>query len=135
MDTSKVPIPDRGKPRSLRLRLLLWYGALLAITLGFFATLILVLATNAIGQSVEDALRAEARVAALDVHNDLSTVPPYWPHQLSMNVLDMYRDPGMVVEVLDNQGQLRYLSTSGNPARLPGSACWSDHLVHHHSRW
>jgi two-component system, OmpR family, sensor kinase len=122
MDTSKVPIPDRGKPRSLRLRLLLWYGALLAITLGFFATLILVLATNAIGQSVEDALRAEARVAALDVHNDLSTVPPYWPHQLSMNVLDMYRDPGMVVEVLDNQGQLRYLSTSGNPARLPISA-------------
>jgi signal transduction histidine kinase len=34
-----------------------------------------------------------------------------------MHVVDTYRDPGVVVEVLDAQGQVRYLSTSG--ARIP----------------
>ena len=31
-----------------------------------------------------------------------------------MHVIDTYRDPGAVVEVLDTQGQVRYLSTNGS---------------------
>ena len=119
MDTPSVPGPERGKPRSLRLRLLLWYGTLLAVTLGCFVFLILILTTDAIDQSVEGAIRAEARVAALDVRDDLSPTPPYWPRQLSMHVVDTYRDPGVAVEVLDAEGHLRYLSASGTTTGPP----------------
>jgi two-component system OmpR family sensor kinase len=122
MDTPRVLVPGRGKPRSLRLRLLLWYGTLLAATLGVFATLILILTTNAIDQSMANAIRAEARVATLDVRDDLSPTPPYWPRQLTMNVVDTYRETGVVVEVLDSQGQLRYLSAGGTVTPLPLSA-------------
>ncbi len=104
-------------PHSLRLRLILWYGSLIAVALGFFALLFLLLTTDAIDQSVNSALRTEARVAMLDVLNDLSAAPPYWPGQLKMHVVDTYRDPGIVIEVLDMQGQVRYLSTSGT--RIP----------------
>jgi len=107
----------RSQPRSLRLRLVLWYGSLIAVALGFFGLLFLFLTTDAINQSVNSALRTEERVAMLDVLDDLSTAPPYWPGQLTLRVVDAYRDPGVVVEVLDAQGQVRYLSTSGT--RIP----------------
>ena len=117
----------RGKlPHSLRLRLILWYGSLIAVALGFFALLFLLLTTDAIDQSVNSAIRAEARVAMLDVLDDLGTVPPYWSNQLRMRVVDAYRDPGVVVEVLDEQGYVRYLSSGGTP--IPVSSD-TTHLV------
>jgi two-component system OmpR family sensor kinase len=112
MHTRQGSQPKRALPRSLRLRLILWYGSLIAVALGFFALLFLLLTTDAIDASVNSALRAEARVAMLDVLDDLSAAPPYWPGQLTMRVVDTYRDPGIAVEVLDVQGQVRYLSTS-----------------------
>src|SRR5436190_19762250 len=98
--TRKVAQPLRPLSRSLRLRLLLWYGSLLAVALGFFALLFLLLTTGAIDTSVNSAVRTEARVAMLDVQDDLSAAPPYWQSgQLTMRVVDTYRDPGVVVEV------------------------------------
>ncbi len=117
MHTPQTSEPKRSLPRSLRLRLILWYGSLIAVALGFFALLFLLLTTDAINASVNSALRTEARVAMLDVLDDMSAAPPYWPGQLTMHVVDIYRDPGAVVEVLDVQGQLRYLSTNGS--RIP----------------
>jgi signal transduction histidine kinase len=118
MHTTKISEPRRGLPRSLRLRLILWYGSLIAVALGFFALLFLFLTTDAINQSVDSALRTEARVAMLDIVHDLSPVPPYWPGQLSLHVVDTYKDPGVVVEVLDAQGRVRYLSANGTPLPL-----------------
>ncbi|MDQ2905616.1 MAG: HAMP domain-containing histidine kinase, partial [Chloroflexota bacterium] len=107
----------RPLPRSLRLRLILWYGSLIAVALGFFALLFLLLTTNAIDTSVNSAVHTEARVAMVDVLADLKATPPHWPPQLTMRVVDTYRDPGVVVEVLDMQGRVRYLSTNGT--RIP----------------
>src|SRR5712692_1677233 len=118
MKTRKASDPKRGLPRSLRLRLILWYGSLIAVALGFFALLFLLLTTDAIDQSVNSALRTEARVAMLDVLYDVYATPPYWPGQLSLRVVDTYRDPGVVVEALDAQGKVRYLSSSGAPIPL-----------------
>ena len=118
MQTSKASDPQRGLPRSLRLRLILWYGSLIAVALGFFALLFLLLTTDAIDQSVNSALRTEARVAMLDVLYDVYATPPYWPGQLSLRVVDTYRDPGVVVEALDAQGKVRYLSSSSAPLPL-----------------
>ncbi len=109
--------PKRALPRSLRLRLILWYGSLIAVALSVFALLILLLTTDAIDVSVNSSLQTEARVAMLDVLDDLSAAPPYWSGQLTMRVVDAYRDPGVVVEILDAQGKVRYLSTSGS--RIP----------------
>jgi two-component system, OmpR family, sensor kinase len=119
MHTRRASQHKRALPRSLRLRLILWYGSLIAVALGFFVLLFLLLTTDAIDASVNSALRTEARVGMLDVLDDLSPAPPYWPGQLTMRVVDTYRDPGVVVEVLDAQGQVRYLSTNGS--RLPRS--------------
>ena len=115
----KVPMPDRERPYSLRLRLVLWYGVLLAVALGLFVVLVLVLTMNAINQSVDGDVRAEARVAALEVSNNLSAMPPYWPPELSLNVIDTYGGPGIVVEVLDAQGQMRYYSANGREPQVP----------------
>lgn len=119
MHTRRTSESKRPLPRSLRLRLIFWYGSLIAVALGFFALLFLLLTTDAIDQSVNSALRTESRVAMLDVLDNVSDVPPYWSGQPKMRVVDTYRDPGIVVEVLDAQGQLLYLSTSG--ARIPFS--------------
>src|SRR3989442_952346 len=117
MHIRKALGPKRPLPRSLRLRLILWYGSLIAVALGFFALLFLLLTTDAIDSSVNSAVGTEARVAMLDVLDDLSAAPPSWPGQLTMRVVDAYRDPGVVVEILDAQGHVRYLSTSGT--RIP----------------
>src|SRR5947209_16227757 len=117
MHTPQALEPKRVLPRSLRLRLILWYGSLIAVALGFFALLFLLLTTEAINQSVNDAVRTEARVAMLDALDDLTASPPYWKGPLTMRVVDTYRDPGVAVEVMDAQGQVHYLSTSGT--RIP----------------
>jgi two-component system, OmpR family, sensor kinase len=114
--------PGRGHPRSLRLRLMLWYGALLAVALGCFATLVLLIATNAIFQSVDDAVRSEARITTIAVQRKLSATAPYWPRQLLLPTVDTYRDPGAAVEILDMQGRVRYYSASGAATNIPASA-------------
>jgi len=119
LSAEKTPVSLRGKPRSLRMRLLLWYGTLLAVALGLFAALILLLTMNAINQNIDSDVRAETRVASLNVHAKLSSQQPYWPSQLSLDAIDTYHDPGVVVEILDAQGHIRYRSDSDINATIP----------------
>ncbi len=58
---------------------------------------------NAINQNIDSDVRAETRVASLNVHAKLSSQQPYWPSQLSLDAIDTYHDPGVVVEILDAQ--------------------------------
>ena len=122
METPAAPIFDRRTPRSLRLRLMVWYGTLFVVALGCFATFVLVMATNAINSSVDNAVHAEARVATLALERKLSSRPPYWPERILLPTIDTYRDPGVAVEILDAQGRIRYYSASGAATSIPLSA-------------
>jgi signal transduction histidine kinase len=122
MGTLKATVFNSTRPRSLRLRLILWYSTLLTVAVGVFAFLFLFLTTDAIEQSVESAIRAEARIASLEVQRQLVATPPYWPPHLSLPAVDIYSEPGVVVEVLDARGHSLYLSTSGNSMHIPVSA-------------
>jgi len=117
----KSPLSLRGKPRSLRMRLLLWYGTLLAVALSLFAVLILVLTMNAIAQNVDSDVMAEARVASLNVRPELYAQSPYWPPRLSLDAIDTYHDPGVVVEILDAKDNVRYRSGSDINITIPFS--------------
>ena len=97
---------------------MLWYGALLAVALGIFALLVLTLARDALNASVASAISAEARIASVDLTHELLPYPPYWPDKLSLNTIDTYREPGIVVAVLDAQGHARYVSVSGQDIPL-----------------
>jgi signal transduction histidine kinase len=109
-------------PRSLRLSLALWYGGLVALALGMFAVIVLGLLTQAVEDSARSAIQAEARVAALDLRSQLSPAPPYWPEQLSLNVVDTYRDPGITIEIVSAEGQVRYRSGNTGTVGIPGTA-------------
>ncbi len=117
-----APVPAPVHPRSLRLRLILWYSTLLTVALGAFALLTLFLTTNAITQSIDNAVNAEARVASLDANRELSSTPPYWPKQLVLPVINTYSDPGVVIEIVDLQGQVRYPTTTSTTGRIPSNA-------------
>src|SRR5258706_1593041 len=119
MDTSTALLPDRRTPRSLRLRLMLWYGTLFVVALGCFATFVLVMATSAMNQSVDNAVHAEARVATLALERKLFPYPPYWPQQLLLPTIDTYRDPGVAIEILDAQGHIRYYSEGDTATSIP----------------
>src|SRR5579885_1304196 len=111
-------LPVQRQPRSLRLRLMLWYGALLAVALGFFGLLVLTLATDALNQSVMSAISAEARIASLDVKRELLPNPPYWPNRLALNTVDTYREPGIAIEVEDVQGHEHYRTVASQDIPL-----------------
>jgi two-component system, OmpR family, sensor kinase len=105
---------ERAQPRSLRLRLALWYGTLVALALSLFAVLVLIFASDAIERSVNDAVQAEARAALVDVRRELLPAPPYFPTTpLTLSDIDTLRDPGSVVVILDANGAVRYRSTTG----------------------
>lgn len=55
----------------------------------------------------------------LEVQRKLFSAPPYLPPQLTLPAVDAYRDPGVVVEVLDTKGQRRYFSASGSSTPIP----------------
>ncbi len=119
MGKRKQPLRHQSAPHSLRLRLALWYGALLIVALAAFSALILLLTMDANRQSVDNALRAEARLATVNLRRALLPTPPYWPAQLTLNIVDIYHDPGVIVEVQDSSGQVRYLSSSGTTPMIP----------------
>src|SRR5207253_1620636 len=77
MQTTDALKPGQALHRSLRLRLFLWYGSLIAVALGFFGLLFLFLTTDAINTSVNSALQTEARVAMIDVLDDVNVASPY----------------------------------------------------------
>ena len=108
--------------RSLRLRLVLWYGTLLALALVSFAVLVWQLTTNALYQSVDDAVRAEAGAAEVTLSHELTSTPPFWPAQLSLPAINAYQETGTVVEVIDAQGNRRYDSDQNMATTIPFSA-------------
>ncbi|MGI9061498.1 MAG: ATP-binding protein [Ktedonobacteraceae bacterium] len=126
---------DQSRPRSLRLRLMLWYGTLLIVALGFFATLILFLATNALNQSVDTSVRAEARLVSTAIIARLTSTPPYWPPQFSLPGIDTYREAGVVVEVVDTQGTVRYPSASSTRRSIPISTANTQAVLSGQTLW
>src|SRR5215472_16416934 len=121
MRVANALLPGQRKPRSLRLRLMLWYGTLLAISFGFFATFFLVLTTNAITQSVDSAVRAEAGIATLDIQRNLLPTPPYLPGKLSLLTIDTDRDYWLATVVLDEHGRVSYPVVNSTAFRIPVS--------------
>jgi two-component system OmpR family sensor kinase len=112
---------DRSRPRSLRLRLVLWYGILLAGALVFFAFLVWELTTNALNQGLDSSLRAETRVVNITLGQELSTTSPYWPTRVSLQAINAYQEPGTVFEIIDSQGQRRYDSDQNVQTAIPVS--------------
>jgi signal transduction histidine kinase len=122
------------QPRSLRLRLALWYGALLASALLLFGALVTVVTTNAILQSVDTALSAETRIVTLNLDRALAPTPPYWPTTLTLDVVNTYSDPGVTVAIFDSDRQPRYRSTAGAALPVaPTSPIFTDALAGHTS--
>jgi len=107
----------------------------LIVTLGVFATLILLLTTNALNQSVDSSVRTEAQLISVAITSRLSSTPPYWPEQLSLPAIDTYRESGVVVEVLDSHGAVRYPFASGTSRSVPISAETSRAVLAGHTLW
>ncbi len=97
---------------SLRLRLVLWYGGFLTVILILFVILVLILVTTAIGQSVDDTVRSESRLARTEVYKELLTTAPYWPTHLLLPAVNEYRNPGVFIQVMDTNGTVFYHSPS-----------------------
>src|SRR2546426_2250279 len=119
MRTLKALPSSLSKPHSLRLRLMLWYGTLLVVALSFFAGLILFLTIDALHQSVESGIRTQARLASLTIERELLPTSPYWPAQLSLPTIDTYREPGVIVEVVDAHGSIHYPFPGGTNRSIP----------------
>jgi two-component system OmpR family sensor kinase len=115
----RFPAPARLWLRSLRLRLVLWYGSLIAGTLSCFVFLVLFLTADALSQSVDRAVQTEARAVAVEITSELLPTPPYWPARFSLDTLNIYQNLGIVIEVIDREGTLRYASDDRPTIRIP----------------
>lgn len=107
------------QPRSLRVRLVFWYGTLLALALVFFATLVWQLTTDALNQSVDNSVRVEAGAVEVTLNRELTSTPPHWPAQLLLPAINTYQETGTVVEVIDAQGIMRYDSDRNATTNIP----------------
>src|SRR6266487_131814 len=129
------PPAYQRQPRSLRLRLVLWYGSLLGVALLFFVVLVWELTTNALNQSVDSSVQAEARVADLALSRELLPTAPYWPAQLSLHSLSSYQEPGILVQLIDAQGMVRYDSDGNNATNIPFSAATARAVLAGQTSW
>lgn len=115
----------RAMPHTLRLRLVFWYGLLLTITLVAFGSLIFLLASNALNQSVITNTRVVGHVALLDIERQLQPEPPYMPPNPDLHDIDLYRTP-IVIALLTPNGQVVYSSNGNQLNMLPrNSAAWN----------
>jgi two-component system, OmpR family, sensor kinase len=118
--SEQIQASNIRQPRSLRLRLVLWYGTLLTLVLLVFAVLMWNLTTDALSQSIDSSVHAETRVVGLELSRKLTPDPPYWPSSpLTLQIGDPYREPSVVVRVIDRQGTVRYSSDSNSSVQIP----------------
>lgn len=118
-DASSTFPPEQFQPRSLRLRLVLWYGTLLTLALIIFALLVWGFTTDVLDQNIDNAVRAEATAAEVTLNRELISTPPYWPVQLLLPSINTYQKTGTVVEVIDLQGNRRYDSDQNPATSIP----------------
>ncbi|GCE12946.1 two-component sensor histidine kinase [Tengunoibacter tsumagoiensis] len=102
----------------MRLRLLLLYSLLMMATLFILSVVVLWLTQNQLNQSVDHSIETQVRIALVDTTQDLKAQKPYWPDHIPLQAVDAYREPGVVVEVVDRQGELHALSNTGGQ-RIP----------------
>src|SRR5579859_2937220 len=81
----QVQLPVQRMPSSLRWRLVIWYGALLALALIIFGVLVLISVTDATERSMDSAVQAEVRVTNAEIRSELSGDAPYWPSKFHLN--------------------------------------------------
>lgn len=105
-------IAKEKQPSSLRWQLMLWYGGLLAVSLTLFASLVLFLSTQTLYENVDHTMEAVVRVTLSNIKQELAPRAPYWPASLSLKTIDIYKDPGVNIAVLDQQEHYRYGSSS-----------------------
>jgi len=101
---------DPRHPHSLRLQLMLWYGGLVAVSLIVFGILVYFWASEAIYQEAEGAVRAETRIAMLNIEQTLIADSHAWGSGLTLRAIDKNTDSSISVEVIDVQGQVLYRS-------------------------
>lgn len=118
-EVAPVTLSNPRFSRSLRLRVILWYGTLVAVALATFTVLVWSVTTDVLRQSVTNTLHSEARVTSVQVSNELLSASPYWPTSITLPELDTYKEPGVVVEVVDTQGTLRYDSDKNATLNIP----------------
>jgi len=106
------------QPRSLRWQLMFWYGGLLAVSLTLFASLVLFLSTQTLYGNVDHTMDAVVRVTQKNIEQELVPQAPYWPTTLSLKTIDIYKDPGVNIAVLDQQEHYRYVSSGALSAAL-----------------
>src|SRR5579884_953879 len=100
---------------SLRVRLVLWYSGLVALTLILFALLVLITTSNYLDQDAEHEVLTVAQIVSVAMRRQLVSTPPYWPAQFSINVFSTYQAPGVWFEVMDARGIIRY-DSDANPS-------------------
>lgn len=103
-------MPRQWWTHSLRVRLALWYGALLALVVSLFGVGVYLLMSSAIQEGSQAEIRAESRVALAEIRRHLTSTPPYWPDHLTLEAVDANRQPGVSVVVLDHAGHALYSS-------------------------
>ncbi|HTK09889.1 MAG TPA: HAMP domain-containing sensor histidine kinase [Ktedonobacteraceae bacterium] len=105
----RIGTTDTFLPRSLRWRLVLWYGLLMIVALSIFAILVFVLARDTLYRSTYDTLQANSRYALSTVEGILDVYgTDEWIQELSFASVDLYRDPGLEIAVYDTHGKLVY---------------------------
>ncbi len=118
-EITPVTLSNARFSRSLRLRVILWYGTLVAVALVTFTVLVWGVTTNVLSEGVTNTLHSEARITSVQVRNELRPISPYWPTSIILPELDTYKEPGVVVEVVDTQGTLRYDSDKNATLNIP----------------
>ncbi len=108
LEEEQVQLRAQRLPASLRWRLVVWYGFLLAGALVFFAVLVLLSVTDATEKSVDSAVQAEVRITNAEIRNELTAEAPYWPSKLHLNTIDSSHDLNIIIQVVDINGATRF---------------------------
>ncbi|GHO77592.1 two-component sensor histidine kinase [Ktedonobacter sp. SOSP1-85] len=135
-DDTVSPFPNK-RPRLLRLRLITWYGGLVAVSLLFFGVLVFLLTSQSLSNSVDASLRAEAGAAQANIRAELLRhqrlhADSDWPTPLSLSVIDTHslsKDTlGITVKVFDQAHHLQYASKN-EPLNITPTAEMYQHAL------
>lgn len=93
----------------------------MVLGLSGFGLLVLILASGAINENIQNAVRGETNLVTHGLQRVLSAQPPYWPPILELDARETYAMPGVTIEIFDMHGVSLYASDVNRSLGLDGS--------------
>ena len=111
---------NRLQPRSLRHQLIAWTSGLVVILFASLSLITYLAQARMLRDNAQQTLDREVSIVQSDIAHQIYGSPPVWPDEIHITGINPFTDPGLIIEIHDTTGNLRWTTDINGNTNLLG---------------